>query len=109
MFQLAACLLWCVTTAPAFQNPLDKDVYLIYSRMLANPRTSHGPDNNERYLIADRTAPPHPAEPCIVPPKERQKEFREVLSDYLHRKGEPRELPPFSRFPSRTSCSILKQ
>jgi hypothetical protein len=62
--------------------------------MLTNPKTSHGPDDNERYLIADTTAPAHPPEPCITPPKERQNEFREVLSDYERRKGKPRELKP---------------
>jgi len=35
----------------------DKDVYAIYSLMLTNPKTSHGPDTNPRYLIADATAP----------------------------------------------------
>jgi len=86
---------------PGFQSPAgssdserEKDVYAIYSLMLTNPRTSHGPDNNERYLIAATTATHQPPEPCVVPPKEREADFREALADYERRKGKPRELKP---------------
>lgn len=101
MRRFAAVLLFCTTAAPGFQESQaptifqpENDVYVIYSRMLTNPKTSHGPDNNERYLIADTTGTASPREPCITPPKERQEEFREVLSDYELRKGKPRELKP---------------
>lgn len=70
----------------------EKDVYTLYSLMMTNPQTSHGADNNERYLIAVTTAPPHPPKPCVAPPKEREAEFREVLADYDRRKGTPRQL-----------------
>ena len=60
--------------------------------MLTNPQTSHGPDNNERYLIAVTTAPGRPPEPCVRPPEEREADFREVLADYERRKATPRQL-----------------
>lgn len=93
--------MFCSAGAPGLQAPAnspdserEKDVYLIYSLMLTNPRTSHGPDNNERYLIAATTAPGRPPEPCVIPPKEREADFRDVLADYEHWKGKPRELKP---------------
>ena len=54
----------------------EKDVYAIYSLMLTNPQTSHGPDDNERYLIRIFTAPTSPQEPCVGPPKEREADFQ---------------------------------
>jgi len=77
-------------------NPTDavqeKDAYAIYSLMLANPRTSHGPDDNERYLIAGTTAPAQPPEPCVRPPKERDADFRQIMAAYERRKATPRQL-----------------
>ena len=58
----------------------ERDVHAIYSLMLTNPHTSHGPDNNERYL------------PCVLPPKEREADFHEVLLDYERRKVRQRQL-----------------
>jgi hypothetical protein len=78
----------------------DKDVYLIYSLMLTNPKTSHD-QNNERYFIAATTAPGRPAQPCVVPPKDREADFREALADYELRKGKPRELKPSFLIPKR--------
>lgn len=72
----------------------DKDVYAIYSLLLTNPETSHGRDDNERYLIAPTTAAGVPPIPCVAAPKERQADFREVLADYDHRKGTQRALKP---------------
>lgn len=72
----------------------EKDVYAIYSLMLTNPQTSHGPDDNERYLIAIITAPPRPQEPCVRPPTEREADFQEMQTDYEHRKAMPRQLKP---------------
>ena len=100
MFRFAFLLLVC-STAAGFQGQAgspdserEKDVYAIYSLMLTNPRTSHGPDNNERYLIAAATAAGRPQEPCVLPPKGREADFREVLADYERRKAKPRELKP---------------
>jgi hypothetical protein len=44
--------------------------------MLTNPKTSHGAEKNERYLIATTTTPGRPEEPCIRPPAEREADFR---------------------------------
>src|SRR5260370_22314708 len=45
------------------------DIYAIYSLMMTEPKTTHGPDNNEIYLIRDTTVPGTPPEPCVrVPP-----------------------------------------
>ena len=41
----------------------DKDVYAIYSLLMNDPPTSHGPAPNDRYLIAATTAPGTPREP----------------------------------------------
>lgn len=75
-----------------FQDDPDKDVYAIYSLMLTSPETSHGPDDNARYLIAATTGPGFPLEPCVKPPKSREADFREVLTDFAHRKTTQREL-----------------
>ena len=84
----------------------EKDVYAIYSLMLTNPRTSHGADDNERYLIAVTTAPARPLEPCVDPPRDREGEYREVLVDYDRRKStSPRELKP--AFSIRKSYLLL--
>jgi hypothetical protein len=98
----AAYLLFTICTiAPGFQketNPADfareKDIYAIYSLMLSNPNTSHGPYQSERYLIAKTTVPGVPEQPCVAPPKERAAEFRDVLADYERRKATMRELKP---------------
>jgi hypothetical protein len=97
MFRLASLLLVICTTGLAFQQntDVDKDVYAIYSLMLTNPQTSHGPDNKQ-YLIAATTAPGVPKEPCIRPPKEREADrsadFREVLADFHQREATQRQL-----------------
>src|ERR1035437_1958078 len=98
MFRFAYLIMIC-TIAPGFQqetSPTDsereKDVYAIYSLMLANPQTSHGADNNERYLIAVTTAPGYPQQPCVRPPTVREADFREALVDYERHKGTPRQL-----------------
>ena len=95
-----ACLLvipWAVAHGlPQETNSTDsereKDVYAIYSLMLTNPQTSHGPDNNERYWIAGTTAPGRPPEPCVRPPNAREADFQQVLADYNRRKNTPRQL-----------------
>jgi hypothetical protein len=99
MFRFAFSLLLICTSAQGFQQDTrsadsdrEKDVDAIYSLMLTKPMTSHGVDNNERYLIAMTTGPGWPQEPCVQPPKEREAEFREVLTDYESRKATPREL-----------------
>jgi hypothetical protein len=93
MFRLAYSLPITCVIAFGFQqegsstdSEREMDVYAIYSLMLTNPRTSHGPDNNERYLIASTTGPGTPEEPCVRPPTEREANFREVLTDYERRR-----------------------
>lgn len=87
MFRFAYLLLMVPQETTA-----EKDVYAIYSLVLTNPQTSHGPDDNERYLIAATTAPGRPQEPCVRLPQEREAAFREVLADYERRKATPRQL-----------------
>src|SRR5215475_8292598 len=97
MVRVAYCLLLSFSTLQGFQPQdlgFEKDVYGIYSLMLTNPKTSHGPDKNERYLIAAMTTPGRREEPCIRPPIGREADFREVLADYYRRKSIPRELKP---------------
>jgi hypothetical protein len=99
-------LLTVCTIANAFQqennaadSEREKDVYAIYSLMLTNPQTSHGPDDNERYLIAATTVPGTPREPCVLPPKAREADFQDVLMDFERRKSTPRELKPAFSIP----------
>jgi len=68
------------------------DTYDIYSLMLTDPKTSHGPDNNQVYLIRDTTVPGTPAEPCVRPPSSHERSFAEVLADYKRRKDTPATL-----------------
>jgi hypothetical protein len=70
----------------------EKDVYALYSLMLSDVKTSHGPDNNVRYLIAATTAVPWSEKPCVNPPADRKAEFDEVLADFAQRHSTPREL-----------------
>lgn len=99
MFRLTYSLLMIASIAHGFQqetNSIDpereKDVYTIYSLMLTNPKTSHGPDSNERYLIRAATVPGTPRNPCVRPPKEREADFREVLADFERRSDAARQL-----------------
>ncbi|HWE49804.1 MAG TPA: hypothetical protein VG273_08450 [Bryobacteraceae bacterium] len=70
----------------------EKDVYAIYSLMLTDVPTSHGPDNKEKYLIAATTAPMRRARPCVTPSPARRADFGEVLADYELRRSTPRHL-----------------
>jgi len=99
VFRISFTLLMVCTFAQGFQQDTpspdsvrEKDVYAIYSLMLTNPATSHGPYTSDRYLIAGTTGPGYPQEPCVRPPKEREAEFRQVLADYNSRKATPRQL-----------------
>jgi hypothetical protein len=99
MFRFAFPLALICASAQGFQQDArsldvdrEKDVYAIYSLMLTNPQTSHGPYANERFLIASTTGPGLPKEPCVRPPKEREAEFQEVLADFEIRKAMPRQL-----------------
>jgi hypothetical protein len=80
--------------ADSSKSEQEKDTYAIYSLVLAHPETSHGPDDNERYLVAETTASVFSQEPCVQPPKEREAEFQEVMADYQQRKSIPRKLKP---------------
>ncbi len=93
MFRFACVLLVLGTIAHGFpqdassaDSEREKDACAIYSLLLTNPKTSHGADNNERYLIAPTTVPGVPPVPCIRPPKEREGDFAEVLADYDRRR-----------------------
>jgi hypothetical protein len=99
MFRFAFLLLMMSATVHAYQrqtSPADpereKDVYAIYSKMLNDPKASHAQAGNDRYLIAETTAPGQPEEPCVRPPKAREAEWREVLADFERRKDTPRQL-----------------
>lgn len=99
MFRFAFSLLMLCTSAQGFQQETrsadserEKDVYAIYSLMLTNPATSHGPYTSDRYLIARTTGPGVPQEPCVRPTKERETDFQQVLADYNSRKATPRQL-----------------
>jgi hypothetical protein len=70
----------------------EKDVYAIYSLMMTNPVTSHGPGGNQRLLIADVTMPGEPEGPCVKPPKERFADFQLVMEYFEVRKGTQRRL-----------------
>ncbi|HLK64694.1 MAG TPA: hypothetical protein VKU19_14715 [Bryobacteraceae bacterium] len=90
------CLMALACGALAFQDSAsaqdrEKDVYRIYSLLMTNPQTSHGPDNNPRFLIAVTTRSPLPGEPCVRP-REREAEFQEVLADFQARKATARTL-----------------
>ena len=77
----------------------EKDVYAIYSLMLTNPKTSHGPYDSDRLLIQMTTRPADVLSPCMRPPQEREAEFREVLADLERRKATPRQLKPLFSIP----------
>jgi len=72
----------------------EKDVYAIYSLMLANPKTSHGPYDSDRLLIQMTTRPASVQLSCMRPPKQREAEFGEVLAEFERRKDTPRQLKP---------------
>jgi hypothetical protein len=98
MFRFAIPLLLIGASAEGFQQDRsldvdrEKEVYAIYSLMLTNPQTSHGPYTSERFLIASATGPGLPKDPCVRPPKERDGDFQEVLADFESRKATPRQL-----------------
>lgn len=96
MTRLVSALLAISGPALGFQQyaEREKDVYAIYSIMLTNLQTSHGPYEGDRYLIAATTGPGNPREPCVRPPQEREADFSEVLADYQRRRAMPRELKP---------------
>src|ERR1700733_14666314 len=92
MFRLTYSIRMVATVAHGFQQETnandperEKEVYAIYSLMLTNPKTSHGADNDERYLIRATTMPGTPRGACVRPPKEREADFGEVLADFDQR------------------------
>jgi len=78
--------------ARSADSELEKEVYAIYSLMLTNLTTSHGPYPSDRLLIAKTTGPGVPEEPCVRPAKEHEADFGEILADYRSRKAMPRQL-----------------
>ena len=110
MIRACGTLIIASSAACAFQQQgasadLDReaDTYSIYSLLLTNPPTSHGPDNNEIYLIGGTTVPGIPAEPCVtVPPgvsADRGQRMAEVLADYHARKDQRTALKPMFKIP----------
>ena len=65
------------------------DIYAIYSLMMTDPKTSHGPGGNDIYLIAEKTEPGIPAEPCVRVPAGYEDTYREILADYKARRDQP--------------------
>jgi hypothetical protein len=85
--RLAYALLMACAAASGFQPQTgltdperEKDVYAIYSLMLTNPETSHGPYDGDRLLIQMTTKPPSVHPSCVRPPRDREAEFPEVLA-----------------------------
>jgi hypothetical protein len=68
------------------------DIYSIYSLMMTNPQTSHGPSTDDVYLIAEMTRPAVPAEPCVRVPPQYEMAYQEVLDEYNRRKDKPVKL-----------------
>src|SRR5438552_3542031 len=68
------------------------DIYSIYSLMMTNPSTSHGPSTDDVYLIADMTRPARPAEPCVRVPPQYDAAYQEILDEYHRRKYKPVKL-----------------
>jgi hypothetical protein len=54
--------------------------------MITSPKTSHGADDNEIYLIAATTGPVFSGQPCVRAPREYEASFAEVLAEYDRRK-----------------------
>jgi len=91
-FACAAASAFQPGDAPSADAARRADVYAIYSLLLANPQTSHGPDDNQIYFIADTTVPGTPREPCVRAPAEAAARFAEVMADYERRKDTPSTL-----------------
>ena len=68
------------------------DIYAIYSLMMTNPQTSHGPSTDDVYLISDKTRLAVPAEPCVFVPPQYQAAYQEILDEYHRRKDKPVKL-----------------
>jgi len=66
------------------------DIYAIYSLMMTNPTTSHGPGGNDILLIRNKTVRGTPRVPCVGPPPSSpyERDFAEVLADYNLRMDE---------------------
>jgi hypothetical protein len=97
-FSPAVICLFTLTIAFAQEEPSYTqriaDIYAIYSLMLTHPETSHGPDENEVYLIADTTVPGTPKDPCVRPPSGQEGRFAEVMEDFRYRRDTPAQLEP---------------
>ena len=68
------------------------DIYVIYSILMTNPATSHGPSTDELYLISEMTRRGHPEEPCVRVPPQYQMAYQETLDEYHRRKDKPVKL-----------------
>lgn len=88
-----ACLIvFLASSLCVAQENREKDVYAIYSLLMTNPETSHGPDDNPRYLILDTTVAGVPAEPCVNAAGERAERMAEIRKDFQERRKQQRKL-----------------
>jgi len=67
---------------------------------MTNPRTSHGPDDNPRYLIAATTRVEQ-RQPCVNAPPSHAGDLAEALADFEARRAKPRALKPSLSLPKR--------
>jgi len=87
------CSLGLLATALCLAQPQqDKDIYAIYSLLLTNAQTSHGPDANQRLLIVDTTVPGLPERPCLALNSLGQPRVAEIFKDFEERKDRPQKL-----------------
>jgi len=97
-FVIALLLFATVETASEGTSPLRSrfveadqhaEIYSIYSLIMTNPATSHGPSTDDVYLIAEMTRLASPAEPCVRVPPQYETAYREILDEYRRRKDKP--------------------
>ena len=68
------------------------DAYAVYSIIMNDPTTSHGPYKGEVFLIGEMTQPGTPAEPCVRVPPQYEQAYRELLNEYYQRRDKPVKL-----------------
>ena len=89
---LLSVVVGLATTGVPLSAEEHANIYAIYSLMMTNPDTSHGPSTDDVYLISDRTRPAVPAEPCVRVPPQYQAAYQEILDEYHRRKDKPVKL-----------------
>jgi hypothetical protein len=74
------------------QADREGDTYSIYSLLLTNLQTSHGPDGNPRFLVVDTTVRGVPERPCFDRRSLGKSRIAEILSDFDERKNRRQKL-----------------